>query len=218
MISERLKVASKFLKGFNYLADCGTDHALLPIYAVEKGYVKKAIASDNKHHPLLSAKKNIADHRLYLKVNTVLAEGLSYLNLEKDIDVVTMMGMGGRLMVEILEEAYLYNVKRLVLQPNSDYSQVRTFLEEHKWAIKDEAFIKENEKYYQIIVAEKGVMTLTDLEKEFGPIILKQKNELFVERIKTMIKQLELGMKQAKEMDTKQKLSSRIAFLKGAIQ
>ena len=218
MISERLKVASKFLKGFNYLADCGTDHALLPIYAVEKGYVKKAIASDNKHHPLLSAKKNIADHRLYLKVNTRLADGLSYLNLEKDVDVVTIMGMGGRVMSDILEDAYLYNVKRLVLQPNSDYAQVRTFLETHKWYIVNEAFIKDNQKYYQIIVAEPGVMTLSELEKEFGPLILKEKNDVFVERITMMIEQLKRALKEAHQKDTVKKIKDRVEFLKGAIQ
>jgi tRNA (adenine22-N1)-methyltransferase len=218
MISKRLKVASQYLKGFHFLADCGTDHALLPIYAVEKGYVKKAIASDNKHHPLLSAKNNIAEHRLYGKIQTVLAEGLSYLNLENDVDVITVMGMGGRVISSILEDAYLYNVKRMVLQPNSNQKDVRLFLQDHKWKIVEETFLKDQNKYYQIIVAEPGKMSLNDLEMEFGPHILSEKNDVFIERIQMMIAQLNQALSETKNQKTKNKIMKRIDFLRGALE
>ncbi|MGE4572087.1 MAG: tRNA (adenine(22)-N(1))-methyltransferase TrmK [Candidatus Izemoplasmatales bacterium] len=217
MISERLRIASQFLKGYHYLADCGTDHALLPIYAIEKGYVKKAIASDNKNLPLMNAKDNINQKGLFLEVKTVLADGLSYLNLENEVDVVTILGMGGIVMKDILDKAYLYNVKRMVLQPNSHSELVRRFLEEHKWKIVDEVFIEDNKKYYQIIVCEKGSMILNDLEREFGPIILKKKPPLFIKRIESMIDHFNQALEQAKDSETKEKLNHRIAFLKGAL-
>ncbi|HKL47466.1 MAG TPA: class I SAM-dependent methyltransferase [Candidatus Izemoplasmatales bacterium] len=217
MISQRLRVVSRFLKGYQFLADCGTDHALLPIYAVEKGFVKKAIASDNKHHPLLSAKQNIADHRLYGKINTVLAEGLSYLNLEKNVDVVTILGMGGHVIREILEDAYLYNIKRMIIQPNSQHSLVREFLEEHKWQIIDEVYLEDNKKYYQIIVCQPGKMQLTALEKEFGPYILKEKSPAFIDRIQSMLTQLNKALEATNRPDTIDKLKKRIQFLEGAL-
>ncbi|MFP4478890.1 MAG: tRNA (adenine(22)-N(1))-methyltransferase [Candidatus Izemoplasmatales bacterium] len=217
MISERLRIASEFLKGYHYLADCGTDHALLPIYAIEQEYIEKAIASDNKHHPLISAKKNINDHRLYGQIKTVLAEGLSYLNLENDVDVVTVLGMGGPLIVKILSDAYLYNVKRMVLQPNSQSKIVRQFLEENKWKIVDEVFLKENDKYYQIIVCEHGKMNLSELEREFGPIILKEKSDVFKERIQLMIEQLSSAIEETTNQETLEKLKKRIQFLKEAL-
>lgn len=218
MISERLRIASEFLKGYHYLADCGTDHALLPIYAIEQGYIQKAIASDNKHHPLSSAKKNINQHRLYGEIKTVMADGLSYLNLENDVDVVTVLGMGGPLIVKILSEAYLYNVKRMVLQPNSQSKEVRQYLEDHKWEIVDEVFLKENDKYYQIIVCEHGKMSLSELEREFGPIILKEKSDVFKERIHGMIDQLSSAIEQTNNQDTLEKLKKRIQFLEEAVQ
>lgn len=217
MISERLKVAAKFLKGFEFLADCGTDHALLPIYAIKKGYIKEAIASDNKHQPLLSAKQNIAEHRMYGKIQTVIADGLSYLNLENDVDVVSILGMGGQVIEKILDNAYLYNIKRMVIQPNGHAEKVRAFLENHKWAIVDEVFMKENNHYYQIIVAEPGKMTLTAVEREFGPMILKNQSDHFVERIQQMIKQLDEAYETTDDQKTKEKLAKRIAFLKGAL-
>ncbi|MFW5889099.1 MAG: tRNA (adenine(22)-N(1))-methyltransferase [Bacillota bacterium] len=217
MISKRLKVASEYLKGFNYLADCGTDHGKLPIFAVEKKYVKKAIASDNKNKPLIQAKQNIAKKGLIGKVNAVFAEGLSYLYVEKDVDVVSVLGLGGRTIVDILNNADLINVKRLVLSANSQNYQLRSFLENNRWNIISEAFIKENDKYYQIIVAEKGRMQLTELEREFGPFILKEKNNVFKERISKMLKQLKIAKEKASNENTKNKLIDRIKFLEEAI-
>ena len=217
MISERLKVASQYLRGFKCLADCGTDHGLLPIYAVERDYVQKAIASDNKHMPLMSAIKNIEDHRLFGKVETLLAEGLSYLELNKDIDVVSILGMGGPLIKEILSNAYLYNIKRLVLQPNSSAEIVRTFLENNKWTIVSEKLVKEHNKYYQVIVAEHGNMVLSPIEREFGPMIIKHHKNLLKERIMVMISQLKSATLETTNPLTLEKLSLRIAYLEEAI-
>ena len=61
-------------------------------------------------------------------------------------------------------------------------------------------------------------MKLTDLEKEFGPLILKEKNELFTKRIQQMIDQLDIALEQTRSDKTKSKLEKRIAFLKGAIK
>lgn len=218
MISDRLKQASYYLKGFNFLADCGTDHALLPIYAIEKKYIKKAIASDNKNYPLMSAQKNISEHRLFGQIKTVLADGLSYLNLENKVDVVTILGMGGILIVNILSQAYLYNVKRMILQANSQNKELRLFLEKNKWKIIDEVFMKENGTCYQIIICEPGAMVLSDAEREFGPMILKNKPEIFIERIQAMIDQLLEASHKTKNNDTKFKLADRVQFLREVLK
>lgn len=213
MISKRLRIASEYLKGFNYLADCGTDHGLLPIYVVEKNYVKRAIASDNKNKPLLQAKQNIAKKGLIGKVNAVLADGLSYLYVEKDVDVVSVLGLGGKTIVDILANADLINVKRLVLSANSQNYELRKFLEDNRWKIISEDFIEENNKYYQIIVSEKGRMELTDIEREFGPQVIKEKNQIFKERLEKMIKQLKIAKEKAKISETKNKIIKRINVL-----
>ena len=213
MISRRLRIASEYLKGFNYLADCGTDHGILPIYAVEKNYVKKAIASDNKNKPLIQAKDNIAKKGLIGKVNAVFADGLSYLYVEKDIDIVSILGLGGRTIIDILKEADLINVKRLVLSANSQNYELRKFLENIRWKIISEEFIKENNKYYQIIVSEKGRMSLTELEREFGPLLIKNQNKIFKERLLSMIKQLKIAKEKAKNKTTKEKIVNKIKFL-----
>lgn len=215
VLSERLKASAKYLKGFNCLADCGTDHGYLPIYAVKNNLVKKAIASDNKKYPLDNAKKNIHLDNLDSKIQTILADGLPYLNPE--IDLVSILGMGGRLIADILDSANIADVKRFVFAPNSESAVLRSFLMEHHFRIVAEEIVKDNKKFYQIIVAEPGMMTLDDLELEFGPIILKDNTPIFKEFIRKLINQLTEALPRIKQLDEQKKIDTRINILKEAI-
>ena len=213
MLSKRLLESAKYLKGFNCLADCGTDHGYLPIYAVKHGYVKQAIASDNKQLPLNNAKKNIDLENLNIK--TILADGLPYLNSE--IDVVSILGMGGRLIKDILGRAELNHVKRLILSPNSEAKILREYLVNNSYKIVYEELIKDNNKFYQIIVCESGIMKLTEIELEFGPIIIKDNTIVFKEYINKLIDQLTIATKQVKDSINLEILVNRINILKEII-
>jgi tRNA (adenine22-N1)-methyltransferase len=215
MKSIRLLAASKYVIGYNCLADCGTDHAKLPIYCVENNFVKKAYASDNKIGPLENAIKSIKAANLEGKVFPVLAEGLGYLISE--IDVVSILGMGGRLIVSILEEANLIDVKRLILIANSENSILRDFLEKNNWKIDVEELIKEKGKYYQLMVLAKGSMKLSAIEKEFGPLIIKDKSEAFIEMIDKFIKKLTKAKQHAKSADVIIEIDERLKILKEVI-
>ncbi len=215
MKSLRLLIASKYIAGFNCLADCGTDHGKLPIYCVKNNLVKRAYASDNKEKPLNNARENIASNNLNNLVIPVLADGLSYIN--EEIDVVSILGMGGRLIVSILEEADLRNVVRLVLIANSENEILRTFLQENNWKIIAEELIHENRKNYQLMVLEKGQMQLNALEKVFGPLIIKAKSIAFINMIKKQLNELKNAQLKAKSDEVKQDLHRRIKELEDLI-
>lgn len=213
MLSARLEASAKYLKGFNYLVDCGTDHGYLPIYAIKNNLVKKAIASDNKELPLNNAKKNIKAENLNIK--TILADGLPFLT--EEIDIISILGMGGRLIKDILSRADLSNVKRMVLSANSESNILRDYLENNHFKIVAEEFIEDKQKYYQIIVCEPGKMTLNDIQKEFGPINIKNNNDVFKEYINKLIKNLEKAILNVKdELDLKN-LKLRIKTLKEVV-
>jgi tRNA (adenine22-N1)-methyltransferase len=212
MISTRLQKASEYIKGFACLADCGTDHGKLPIYCVLNGYVTKAYASDNKEKPLENARKNVESYDISQKIKLVLADGLGYLC--KEVDVVSILGMGGKLIASILEKADLSNVVRLVLSPNSESYALRDYLEKNNFFIKDEVFVKEKGKNYQIIAAEKGKMSLTETEKEFGPVIIKNKPKDFLEMIDKMINRLQKAKEKTSDVCQKNQIEQRIALLK----
>jgi len=215
MKSLRLLAASKYIKGYNFLADCGTDHAKLPIFCVEHGLVKKAIASDNKSGPIENAKKSIDKANLNDLVIPVLADGLSYLN--KDIDIVSILGMGGRLIIQILENADITSVKRLILSANSENYLLREFLQDINWMIEKEELIKENGKYYQLMVLSKGKMNLSELEKEFGPLIIKEKSAEFIEMINKLLVKLVSAFKKAKTEEVRIEIKKRIKLLEEVI-
>ncbi len=215
MISNRLLKASAYTKGFNCLADCGTDHAKLPIFCVKSGLVAKAYASDNKIGPLENATANIAKAELNGYVIPILADGLDYLSTE--VDIVSILGMGGRLIVSILETADLTAVKRLVLSANSENYLLRDFLEKSQWKIIAEELIKDRNKYYQLMVLEKGKMSLTAIEKEFGPLIIKAKTKPFMEMIENLVKKLNKALVQTKTAEAKETIKTRIKILEEVI-
>ena len=214
MKSLRLLKAASYTKGFNCLADCGTDHGKLPIYCVANSYVKKAYASDNKEGPIQNATNNIEEANLNGFVIPILADGLTY--LDSEVDVVSILGMGGRLIKSILENADLRAVKRLIIIANSENVILRDYLQ-IDWEIKFEELIKERNKYYQLMVLEPGSMQLTEVEKEFGPLIIKERAPEFVEMINKNLKKLYKAFNQANSAESKVTIDQRIKLLQEVI-
>ena len=69
-------------------------------------------------------------------------------------------------------------ISRLILQPNIHAKAIREWALLNTWAIVAEEIVKEDEKIYEILVLEKGSMTLSDSEQLLGPFLLKERNQL----------------------------------------
>jgi tRNA (adenine22-N1)-methyltransferase len=214
-ISARLEGALDLLSGVLTLADVGCDHGFFPIEAIRLKKIQNAIATDNKVLPLATAKENIVKAGMQGQIKTVLSEGLAFLTPE--MDGVSIMGMGGTLIQDILDTGDLSHVSQLILGPNNDQSIVREWLQNHGWAITDERFVRDRGHDYQLIRASRGKMVLTDSEKTYGPVILRCKNVLFLQHIKRKIKVLETALLQAKDPQKAAVLSKKIALLQELI-
>ncbi len=179
MISSRLKEIAKYSNGYNTLLDVGSDHGLLPIYAINSGFVKSAISSDINYKPLIKAQENFKKYNLDIK--TIIYDGIP----ESDSDCIVIAGMGAELIIEILEKTLCNakNLKRLILSPNCDYDMLRTYVSK-MFKIVDEEVIYDKKHYYEVIVLEKGIETYSDKELYFGPVLLKKKSELFINKLK----------------------------------
>lgn len=213
-LSDRLEQASGYLKGFTSLLDIGTDHAKLPIEAVFRGYVKRAIAVDNKMGPLKNAQKNIEAAGLSGQIRTILADGIPAV---EDYDVLSILGLGGIAIKDILESAGHIPAKRLVLAPHSEAAILRGWLKDNRYRITDEKFLIDRGKAYQIIVAEEGEMELDETELEFGPVIIKKREPAFTNHIAKLILIYEKALSGATDRKTLAALQKRIAILKGLI-
>ena len=72
-------------KQFNCFGDVGTDHAHLPIYLLQQGVCRTAIASDVNVLPLTRAEKNVRKAGYADKITLLLCDGLAKYNVACDV-------------------------------------------------------------------------------------------------------------------------------------
>lgn len=155
-LSPRLKLIADLVKPGSVLADIGTDHGYIPVYCVSEGICPKAFAMDVNPQPLDKARENIALYGLEASIETRLSNGLEALRINES-DTIVIAGMGGLLMINILKdgEAVISEGTRLILQPMLAQKEVRQYLYENGYAIDEEYVCREDNKFYNIICAQK---------------------------------------------------------------
>jgi tRNA (adenine22-N1)-methyltransferase len=156
VLSERLKLIADKIPKDSRVADIGSDHALLPVYLAEQKIIKYAIAGEVNPGPLEAAKEQVKQAGLQHMIDVRSGNGLAVIN-NNETDVITIAGMGGGLITQILSEGYskLDHVKQLVLQPNVGEELVRIWLYKHDWFLIDEDILTEDNKIYEVLNAVK---------------------------------------------------------------
>jgi tRNA (adenine22-N1)-methyltransferase len=184
-LSERLKIVADFIPNGYKLADIGSDHAYLPCFVVKKGIVPFAIAGEVVEGPYQSALRQVFEEELTERISVRKGNGLEVIEVG-EVDCITIAGMGGSLISTILEtgKEKLSTVKRLILQPNISAMSIRQWLIENGWELVDEKIVEEDDKIYEVLVAEQGNPLNSykkDLQKSLlmGPFLLEVQNEVF---------------------------------------
>lgn len=180
-LSTRLKTVASYVPNNKKLADIGSDHAYLPLYLVKRGVIEEAIAGEVVQGPFDAAVRNVRLHGKENQITVRLANGLQAIEEDDNVQVVTIAGMGGRLITTILEEGHerLQTVERLILQPNIHSEPIRQWAVENGWYIVEEAILEEDDHIYEILVLERGEVTYSPLELLVGPKLLVEKSEVF---------------------------------------
>ena len=187
-LSLRLQRVALHIPKGSILADIGSDHAYLPCYAVKNNLCSKAIAGEVVEGPYQSAVNQVKETGLQTRIDVRKGDGLDVLKID-EATAVTIAGMGGTLISSILERGKkkLAKVERLILQPNVGSQNVRIWLMENGWELKDEEILEEDGKIYEILVAEHGKPLKLyednrDRKIQFGPFLLKQRSAVFVKK------------------------------------
>ena len=218
MISKRLELVASFVPQGAVLLDVGSDHAYLPIELVEKGKIERAIAGEVVEGPYQSAVKNVESHGLKEKIQVRLANGLAAFEEEDQVTVITIAGMGGRLIAAILEEGLdkLSNIQRLILQPNNREDDLRIWLQDNVFQIVAESILEEAGKFYEILVVEAGQMELSASDVRFGPFLSKEVSPVFVQKWQREAAKLEVALSQIpeKNLAERQILADKIQAIK----
>lgn len=170
------------------VADIGSDHAYLPCYAILQGIASKAVAGEVVEGPFRSAQATVAQCGLKDKIDVRKGSGLAVIS-PGEVDAITIAGMGGALIRDILEDGKekLEGVTRLILQPNIAAHHIREWFIENGWELIKEKIVKEDGKIYEILVGERGdTLRPYNIQKEeallMGPFLMKGKSEVFAEK------------------------------------
>ena len=220
-LSQRLSSVASMVTAGNCLADVGTDHGYVPIYLYERNIIPRAIAMDVNKGPLERARLHIAEFGFENAIETRLSDGMAALK-PGEVDSVTIAGMGGPLIIRILS-AYpevTASLKELILQPQSEISEVRSWLYENGYEIIEEHMVYEDGKYYpmmKVVPVEEELAEWNGMNPEviktcdiYGPLLIKNGNPVLRRFLVKQHKQLRDILKKLKEQPENEKISKRI--------
>ncbi len=174
------------------LADIGSDHAYLPVALMNRGAIVAAVAGEVAVTPFRAAQRTVHDNRHELHIHVRLADGLAAIEPADRIDAVSICGMGGETIRDMLDrgKAYLSGRERLILQPNGGEQPLRLWLMDNGYRILCEELLRENRFYYEIIVAERGTPVSYSAEQlYFGPLQMQARSPAFLAKWQRLLRE-----------------------------
>ncbi|WP_283777045.1 tRNA (adenine(22)-N(1))-methyltransferase TrmK [Pseudomonas syringae] len=182
-LSMRLERVATHVPAGARLADIGSDHGYLPVALLNRGVIAAAVAGEVALTPFCAAERTVRENDLEDQVSVRLADGLAAIEAEDAITAISLCGMGGETIRDILEagQARLSGQERLILQPNGGEQPLRVWLMKHDYRIVSEEVLRENRFDYEIIVAERtGPVKYTAEELFFGPLQMQARSPAFL--------------------------------------
>ena len=192
----RLLAAASFVRPGALFADIGTDHAYLPLHLLDCGRITRAIAADIGAGPLARARAHIAASGYADRVETVQTNGLQGLE-NRGLTDITICGMGGELIVDILSAAPFIRTGdvRLILQPMTRAAVLRRYLADEGFAILGERPCRAAGRVYSCLCATFSGQPyqLTAAEAEVGNPVCEsaEEQDCFVELLDRKIRALQ---------------------------
>lgn len=176
--------------------DVGTDHGTIPVRLVRRGYPGRVLASDINAGPLNAARRTAAQTGVTGRIEFLLSDGLKLCPPDA-VDTIVIAGMGGDLIVKILDEAEwcMHPRYRLVLQPMTRAEVLRYWLVYNDFEILQECAAAEGDTLYQILTARFGGRTaLNDAELFCGKRTLAEDDELWLRSLGEQRQRLEKAL------------------------
>ncbi|HEF4761926.1 TPA: tRNA (adenine(22)-N(1))-methyltransferase TrmK [Pseudomonas putida] len=174
------------------LADIGSDHGYLPVALMRRGVIAAAVAGEVALTPFQAAERTVRENGLDRQIIVRLANGLAAIEPGDGITAISLCGMSGETIRDILDrdKARLSGQERLILQPNGGEQPLRQWLMDNGYRILCEEVLRENRFDYEIIVAEQaGPVTYTARELYFGPLQMQARSPAFLTKWQRRLRQ-----------------------------
>lgn len=191
-LDARLAAIAAFVPHGTVLADIGGDHAYLAATLVMDGVAPRAVVGDLSAGACAAARRTALAQRLTRQIDVRQGDGLSVL-APGEAESIVIAGMGGALIVQILEGApdVLAGAPTLVLQPMNGAEKLRRWLYAHGWNIVDETLARAGGRLYEIIRAERGAAEVPDdALLQIGARLFEKRDPLLKDHIGNKIEKI----------------------------
>lgn len=221
VLKGRMKLIYDMIPPCDILSDIGTDHALIPAYALLNDRCKRAVACDIKPGPLERAERTRSKYMLENSMELRMGSGLEPIS-EQEADVIVLAGMGGILITELILESI--NIAKaanyIIIQPMTNQDLIRPFLWKNGFEIINEGLACEGKKLYQVILTRYTGIRRVNTERIrelIGDILIKKNDPLLKDWVKDYIrkqKKAVSGLKSAKVTHDVEKIYTEEKLLK----
>lgn len=219
-LGDRLQALADFVPQGSRVADIGTDHGYLAVELVKSGKADFVVASDKNAGPYEAAVRTVHESGLTdASISVRLGDSLKSLE-PGEVDTVCIAGMGGTLMVEILEGSpeVVEKLETLVLQPQSAAPELRRWIYRKHWHIEDEALALDDGRIYEIIMAKRGRRKMPEqLMLEIGPVLWQKKPPLLRHHIEALLfqaRRVAAGMEKSEVAKKSKKYQAVVKHIK----
>ncbi|GAB5406203.1 MAG: tRNA (adenine(22)-N(1))-methyltransferase TrmK [Aureliella sp.] len=192
--------------------DIGTDHAYLLAALLRRGRIEQAIAVEKTAGPVANARRTLAGKSATVRHG----DGLSVIE-PGEIDSVSLCGMGGELIVRILERHPDRVPSEVITQPNSKPEVVRRWAAEAGFHLSQELLVR-GALLYPIIGLKRSTAAgsgsldpayslfdspiLRDAAFLFGPLNLARRSSVLQDDLRSQVERLQT-LPQLNEQSTK---------------
>lgn len=189
----RIEVIYSFISESDKVVDVGCDQAKLGIMLAKRN--QSSIASDISEKVIEKAKNDIKSDLIDLRVS----DGLENIK-EGESDTLVLSGMGAHTILDILGNTKL-RFNKIITISNNDHDLLRTKMNELNYMVESEQIVKENNKYYNLIVFVPGNRKYSDYEVNFG--LNHKDKELYVEYLNYLKNKYKIIQKSSKNKNKK---------------
>ena len=179
------------------VVDVGCDQAKLGILLAKRN--QKSIASDKSPKVIERASLDIRKLGLDNLIDLRVSNGLQNIK-EKEADTLVLSGMGTHTILEILNNTKL-RFNKIITISNNYHDILRDKMNELNYKVDKELIIKENNKYYNLILFTKGIKKYSQKELLLG--LNQVDSELYKEYLNHLLNKYKTIKKSSKDKNIK---------------
>ena len=205
----RIETIYSFINPSDTVVDVGCDQAKLGILLARRN--QKSIASDISEKVIEKASLDIKKLGLDNLIDLRVSNGLSSIK-EGEADTLVLSGMGTHTILEILKNTNL-RFKKIITISNNYHDILREKMNEFAYTVETEQIIKENNKYYNLILFSSGTRNYTKQELILG--LNHKDKETYKEYLNYLLKKYNKIKETSK--DKNKKIDEMISLLNSTI-